>query len=223
MKSSCGRIYASTRCYDSSIFTRANTTRSFGHWSTCASFPGPRATTRGSLRAAGRRVERMTERRQRPPPRSRLHECVQYIASAALDPQLRLVFSFFAVLCAIPSARANEVPLVAPGPVGVSAHRRVRRNLPPPNASTRAKTCGASTRRWRGWAAKSPPVVRNGTTYTYGADCALKLPSGVMTFSTTTVLTADSDSAYRLENRMTNQGTTTDESITGRRVADCAR
>ena len=67
------------------------------------------------------------------------------------------------------------------------------------------------------------PTLRNGSSYTYGAECSVKLPSGAVSFSTVSVLTAESDSAYRLENRLTKQGGTVNESITAQRVADCAK
>jgi hypothetical protein len=66
------------------------------------------------------------------------------------------------------------------------------------------------------------PTLRNGTSYTYAAECSVKLPSGAVSFSTVSVLTAESDSAYRLENRMTSRSGTSNESITAQRVADCA-
>jgi hypothetical protein len=69
---------------------------------------------------------------------------------------------------------------------------------------------------------KLSPALRAGATYTYTAECSVKLPSGAVTFSTSSVLTAESDSAYRIENRLTNQRGTTNESITAQRVADCA-
>ena len=70
---------------------------------------------------------------------------------------------------------------------------------------------------------KLSPALRAGSTYTYTADCSVKLPSGAVTFSTMSVLTAESDTAYRIENRLTNQGGTSNETITAQRVADCAR
>jgi hypothetical protein len=69
---------------------------------------------------------------------------------------------------------------------------------------------------------KFSPALRAGSTYTYTAVCSVKLPSGAVTFSTTSVLTAESDTAYQIENRLTNQGGTTTESIAAQRVADCA-
>jgi len=70
---------------------------------------------------------------------------------------------------------------------------------------------------------KLSPALRAGSTYTYTADCSVKLPSGAVTFSTVSVLTAESDTAYRIENRLTNQSGTSNETITAQRVADCAR
>ena len=67
------------------------------------------------------------------------------------------------------------------------------------------------------------PITRVGSTYTYTADCAVKLPSGAATFSTTSVLTADSDSAYQIETRTTGRNGTSSDLITAQRVADCAR
>jgi hypothetical protein len=66
----------------------------------------------------------------------------------------------------------------------------------------------------------SPPA-HSGATWTYGAECAVRLPSGSAAFSTSSVLTADSDVAYQLETRTTNRGATTSETITAHRVADC--
>ena len=68
---------------------------------------------------------------------------------------------------------------------------------------------------------RSSPVTHEGSTYTFTTECAIKLPSGVYSSSTSSVLTVESDSAYRLEVRATRQGRTTEETIVARRVADC--
>jgi hypothetical protein len=68
---------------------------------------------------------------------------------------------------------------------------------------------------------KLSPITRVGSTYTYSADCAVKLPSGAVMFSTTSVLTVDSDSAYRIETRTTSENGTSNELITAQRVTDC--
>lgn len=70
---------------------------------------------------------------------------------------------------------------------------------------------------------KFAPTQQDGLTYTYAADCAFKLKSGVFAFSSVSVLTVANDSAYRVETRMTTHGETRTESITARRVADCPR
>ena len=65
------------------------------------------------------------------------------------------------------------------------------------------------------------PVTHDGSTYTFTSECAIKLPSGVYLSTTSSVLTVESDSAYRLEVRETRQGRTTEETIVAHRVADC--
>jgi hypothetical protein len=68
---------------------------------------------------------------------------------------------------------------------------------------------------------KLSPIERAGSTWTYSADCMVKLPSGAMAFSTTSALTADSDTAYQVEVRTTDRSGTTSQTITAHRVADC--
>ena len=68
---------------------------------------------------------------------------------------------------------------------------------------------------------KLSPTAHAGSTWTYSADCMVKLPSGAMSFSTTSVLTADSDTAYQVEMRTTDKSGTTSQVISAHRVADC--
>lgn len=68
---------------------------------------------------------------------------------------------------------------------------------------------------------KLSPTSHAGSTWTYSADCTVKLPSGVMSFSKTSVLTADSDTAYQVEMRTTDKSGTTSQVISAHRVADC--
>jgi predicted secreted protein len=70
---------------------------------------------------------------------------------------------------------------------------------------------------------KLAPTTRAGSTWTYGADCTVQLPSGFVAFSTASLLTADSDVAYQVETRTTRRGATATETITAHRVADCAK
>ncbi|HEV2977187.1 MAG TPA: DUF3617 family protein [Casimicrobiaceae bacterium] len=131
-----------------------------------------------------------------------------------------LSFALCMLLWAIPSARADDVPLLRQGLWEFQRTAGTQKF-----AATECMDPSEDLRRQHAalerMGCKVAPVVRDGATYTYAADCALKLPSGVLTFSTATVLTAESDTAYRFERRMTNQGTTSSEVITGRRVTDC--
>ena len=70
---------------------------------------------------------------------------------------------------------------------------------------------------------KLAPTTHTGSTWTYGADCTVQLPSGFVAFSTASVLTADGDTAYQVETRSTRSGATTNETISAHRVADCPK
>jgi Protein of unknown function (DUF3617) len=90
-----------------------------------------------------------------------------------------------------------------------------------------AKECGDPTEDMRAQNAsmekmgcRLSPVGQSGSTYTYTMQCAVKLPSGAATWSTTSVLTAESDGAYRLEVRGSARGQQ-DEVVVAHRVADC--
>ena len=136
-----------------------------------------------------------------------------------LRPQLLLV----ALLTAAPwVARADEVPLLRQGLWEFQRTAGVNKF-----AATECIDPSEDLRRQRTalekMGCKLSPTLRAGSTYTYTADCSVKLPSGAVTFSTVSVLTAESDTAYRIENRLTNQGGTSNETITAQRVADCAR
>jgi hypothetical protein len=142
-------------------------------------------------------------------------------APKGLRPRLLLVLVAF--LTAAPwAARADEVPLLRQGlwefqrTVGVNKFAATE-CIDPSEDLRRQHTALEKM------GCKLSPALRAGSTYSYTAECSVKLPSGVVTFSMTSVLTAESDTAYRIENRLTRQGTTSDESITAQRVADCAR
>ena len=65
------------------------------------------------------------------------------------------------------------------------------------------------------------PLSQEGSTYTYSGECAMKLPSGASSWSTTSTLTVESETAYRLEVRETNQGKTSAQTVVAHRVDDC--
>ena len=138
-----------------------------------------------------------------------------------LQPHLLLVL--VALLTAAPwAARADEVPLLRQGLWEYQRSAGVNKF-----AATECIDPSEDLRRQHAalekMGCKLAPALRAGATYTYTADCSVKLPSGAVAFSTTSVLTAESDIAYRLDNRLTSQGGTTNESITAQRVADCAK
>ncbi|MDQ2963489.1 MAG: hypothetical protein M3R31_10090 [Pseudomonadota bacterium] len=142
-------------------------------------------------------------------------------APQGVPPYMLLVL--VALLTAAPSiARAAEVPMLRQGvweyqrTVGINKFAATE-CIDPSEDLRRQHTALEKM------GCKVSPALRAGPTYTYTADCSVKLPSGVVTFSTTSVLTAESDSAYRIENRLTSQGGTTNESIAAQRVADCAK
>jgi hypothetical protein len=140
-------------------------------------------------------------------------------ASALRLPQY-LLAALVTLLCAIPMARADEVPLLRQGlwdyQRTVGTQKFAATECIDPSEDLRRQHAALER-----MGCKVTPAARNGTTYTYAAECSLRLPSGAVNFSTATVLTADSETAYRIESRMVNGGVTSNESITAQRVADC--
>jgi len=131
-----------------------------------------------------------------------------------------LLAALISVPGAIPGARADDVPPLRQGmweyQRSTGAQKFAATECINPSEDLRRQHAALER-----MGCKLAPAVQAGTTYTYVADCSLKLPAGVVNFSTTTVLTADSDSAYRIESRVVNQGVTSNESISAQRVADC--
>lgn len=142
-------------------------------------------------------------------------------APHGLPPHLLL--ALVALLTAAPwAARADEVPLLRQGlweyQRSAGVNKFAATECIDPSEDLRRQHTALEK-----MGCKLSPPLRAGATYTYTADCSVKLPSGAVAFSTTSVLTAESDTAYRLENRLTSQGGTTNESISAQRVADCAK
>jgi hypothetical protein len=67
------------------------------------------------------------------------------------------------------------------------------------------------------------PIQKSGNTYTFKTDCEMKMPGGTISSHTTSVLTMESDSAYRLDITGTTDGAPTKESLVARRVGECSR
>ena len=71
---------------------------------------------------------------------------------------------------------------------------------------------------------KFTPSTRSGRTYTFSAECTINAPgSAPITARSTSVLTVESDTAYRVEITTTGAGTSTSETLLARRVGDCAK
>jgi hypothetical protein len=71
---------------------------------------------------------------------------------------------------------------------------------------------------------KFTPSTRSGKTYTFSAECTIKAPAAApITARSTSVMTVDGDSAYKVEITTTGAGTSTNEVLLARRVGDCAK
>jgi len=70
---------------------------------------------------------------------------------------------------------------------------------------------------------KLTPAQRSADTYTFTAECTIHTP-GAQSVSarSTSIMTVESDSAYRVEITTTGAGTSTRESLLARRIGDCA-
>ena len=66
------------------------------------------------------------------------------------------------------------------------------------------------------------PMKKHGNIYTFTAECAVKNPSGGTLISrTTSVITVESDSAYKVQVDGTTNGQSTKEQLNARRIGDC--
>ena len=66
------------------------------------------------------------------------------------------------------------------------------------------------------------PVKKSGNVYTFTADCSIKTPSGAAISSrTTSVMTVESDTAYKIEIDGVTDGQTTKELLVAQRIGDC--
>lgn len=69
---------------------------------------------------------------------------------------------------------------------------------------------------------KSSPGQRAGNTYTFSTDCSIKPASGEpVRVHSTSVMTVENDSAYKVEITTTGAGTSTQELLLARRLGDC--
>jgi hypothetical protein len=68
------------------------------------------------------------------------------------------------------------------------------------------------------------PTQRSANQYTFSAECTLSTPGAAsVSARSTSVMTVESDSAYRVEITTTGGGTSTQETLIARRVGDCSK
>lgn len=68
------------------------------------------------------------------------------------------------------------------------------------------------------------PTQRSGSSYTFSAECTVSTPGAAsVTARSTSVMTVESDSAYKVEITTTGAGTSTQEMLVARRVGDCSK
>jgi uncharacterized protein DUF3617 len=71
---------------------------------------------------------------------------------------------------------------------------------------------------------KITPTERSGNVYTFTAECTINAPgASPVSARSASVMTVDSDSAYKVEITTTGAGTSTQESLIARRIADCTK
>jgi hypothetical protein len=71
---------------------------------------------------------------------------------------------------------------------------------------------------------KFSPGRRTGKTYTFSTDCTIKSAGGdAVMVRSTSVMTVDSNSAYKVEITTTGAGTSTQELLVARRLGDCTK
>ena len=68
------------------------------------------------------------------------------------------------------------------------------------------------------------PVKKSGKVFTYTADCSMKMPAGgTMSSRSSSALTVESDSSYRLEVDAVTDGKASKERMVAKRVGDCTK
>jgi hypothetical protein len=71
---------------------------------------------------------------------------------------------------------------------------------------------------------KFSPGQRAGKTYTFTAACTIKPPGGeTLSVRSTSLMTVENDSAYKVEIATTGAGTSTQELLVARRLGDCTK
>ena len=68
------------------------------------------------------------------------------------------------------------------------------------------------------------PVKKSGNVYTFMADCSMKMPTGAtMSSRSTSVMTVDSESSYKIDIDVVTDGQTSKEMLVAQRIGDCTK
>jgi Protein of unknown function (DUF3617) len=68
------------------------------------------------------------------------------------------------------------------------------------------------------------PLKKSGNVYTYTADCSMKMPTGAtMSSRSTSVMTVDSESSYKIEIDVVTDGQASKELLVAQRIGDCKK
>jgi Protein of unknown function (DUF3617) len=68
------------------------------------------------------------------------------------------------------------------------------------------------------------PAQRSTNTYTFSAECTIDAPAGArITARSTSIMTVESDTAYKVEITTTGAGTSTNELLIARRIGECKK
>ena len=68
------------------------------------------------------------------------------------------------------------------------------------------------------------PVKKSGNVFTYSADCTMKMPTGAtMSSRSSSVMTVESDSSYRLDVDAVTDGKASKERMLAKRIGDCPK
>jgi hypothetical protein len=134
----------------------------------------------------------------------------------------RLLLALTALLAAIP-ALADDPPQFRQGlwefdrAAGAQRMHKAECTSPTDDMKRQNETIA------KGGGCKFSPPVRAGATYTFSADCTMSGPGGPVSFRSTSVMTAESDSAYRIEVTTTGGALPpVKETLTARRIGDCS-
>lgn len=133
----------------------------------------------------------------------------------------RIIVSALTLLALAPAAAgATDLPAFRPGMWEyerlVGSSKLVARECVDPTQEMRSHNASLEK-----LGCRLSPLTQEGSTYTYSGECAMKLPSGASSWSTTSTLTVESETAYRLEVRETSQGKTSAQIVVAHRVDDC--